>query len=337
MPSDRQLYTRALNAVALRYGRMENDTVRRIWALLRQVQGEIAADLTSAEGFRAYQLREVLESVDRYLAAFDAQAIAELRGGIAGAYQFGGAYVVDPLTAVGLDAGFNQLTPQILNVIVDASADLVTGISEPIRRFLNLQIRQVALQQLTPIEAMRNISQHFGFVSMRPGRETVKGIAYNAERIVRTELSRNFNLATHSQQLATAERVPELRKKWIATGDARTRQTHLAAHMRYMDNPIPVSEPFEVGGELLMYPLDPNGSPGNVIHCRCRSISVHPLVGVLPLKTDDRIRSELERRKEALVWAMGLLRQRVTPETQLGVRMLEARVSEIEAAVRVAA
>ena len=32
---------------------------------------------------------------------------------------------------------------------------------------------------------------------------------------------------------------------------------------------IPVDDPFIVGGEELMFPGDPNGSPGNVINCRC--------------------------------------------------------------------
>lgn len=336
MPTPKQVYARKLNAIAARYGKMETGTVRRIWELLREVEREIRADLVSAEGFRAYQLREVLKSVEQYLDAFDAQAVAALRDGIRGAYQFGGAYVVEPLEEIGVTAAFLQTTPQTLNVIVDASADLVTGITSDVRRFINLQIRQAALQQITPVDAMQNISKHLGFVSMRPGRETVKGVAYNTERIVRTEMGRTFNLATHSQQLATAERVPELMKRWVATGDGRTRESHLVAHMRYRDNPIPVNEPFEVGGALLMYPLDPAGPPEETINCRCRSVTIHPRVGVLATPLDGRVSAELERRREALEFALGLLYQRPDAASQLGARALEWRAREVDAAMRVA-
>jgi len=246
---------------------MQRDTLRQIWKLLQQVESEIQRDLLSAEGFRQFQLTELLRGIERYIAAFDDRATAALRAGLEQSFRFGGAYVVDPLDAIGVGVGFFEPTPAMMNVIVEASADLVTGISEPLLRFVNLQVRQVALQQIAPIDAMRNISNNIGFVSMRPGRETVKGIAYNAERIIRTETGRAFNLASHSQQLAVAERVPGMLKRWVASGDARTRETHLAAHMRYLGNPIPVSEPFHVGGSLLMYPGDPNGAPSEIINC----------------------------------------------------------------------
>jgi len=335
MPSDRQLYAAALNRVALRYGRMERDTLRKIWALLKQVQGEIQRDLVDAEGFRQYQLTELLKSVERYVASFDAEATAAMRAGLGQSFQFGGAYVTDPLEAIGVGVGFFEPTPAMLNVIVEASADLVTGISEPLLRFVNLQVRQVALQQISAVDAMRNISNNIGFVSMRPGRETVKGIAYNAERIVRTEMGRAFNLASHSQQLAVSERVPELTKRWVASGDARTRESHLVAHMRYLDNPIPVSEPFHVGGSLLMYPGDPNGVPAEIINCRCTSVSLHPRVGVLGSPLDGRISDELVRRREALSGALLLLHERPSFNAQLAVRMIEGRLGVVEAAIRI--
>jgi len=335
VPSDRQLYAAALNRVALRYGRMERDTLHKIWALLKQVQGEIQGDLLGAEGFQQYRLAELLKGVERYIDAFDARATVEMRAGLGQSFQFGGAYVTDPLDAIGIGVGFFEPTPAMLNVIVEASADLVTGISEPLLRFINLQVRQVALQQISSIDAMRNISNNIGFVSMRPGRETVKGIAYNAERIVRTEMGRAFNLASHTQQLAVAERVPKLTKRWVASGDALTRESHLVAHMRYLDNPIPVSEPFHVGGSLLMYPGDPNGEPAEIINCRCTSLSIHPRVGVLETSLDGRISDELVQRREALLGALLLLHQRPSFNAQPGVRAVEGRLGVVEAAIRI--
>ena len=56
-------------------------------------------------------------------------------------------------------------------------------------------------------------------------------------------------------------------KAWLTRRDASVRQSHAAADRQQ----VPVSEPFQVGGEALMYPGDPNGSAKNVIRCRCTS------------------------------------------------------------------
>lgn len=55
------------------------------------------------------------------------------------------------------------------------------------------------------------------------------------------------------------------RKEWTSARDADTREEHLRADGQIVDK----NEPFEVGGELLMYPGDPNGSAWNIINCRC--------------------------------------------------------------------
>ena len=61
----------------------------------------------------------------------------------------------------------------------------------------------------------------------------------------------------------------KLQKSWNAILDSRTREAHAEADAEYMANPIDIDENFIVDGEELEYPRDPNGSPGNVINCRC--------------------------------------------------------------------
>ena len=91
--------------------------------------------------------------------------------------------------------------------------------------------------------------------------------------------------------------LPGLTKRWIATADNRTRPSHLAAHMRYGENPIPIEEPFIVGGAELRYPCDPLGPPEESVNCRCRMASIVPEVGVLKSPLDGKIKAELEGRK----------------------------------------
>lgn len=65
-----------------------------------------------------------------------------------------------------------------------------------------------------------------------------------------------------------------MRKVWNAVMDMKTRPYHSEAHIKYHTTPIPIYEPFIVGGEALMYPKDPAGSAGNIINCRCTSFYI---------------------------------------------------------------
>jgi len=56
-----------------------------------------------------------------------------------------------------------------------------------------------------------------------------------------------------------------LNKVWMANHDAKTRPDHAEAD----GQEVGMDESFDVGGEQLMYPGDPAGSPGNIINCRC--------------------------------------------------------------------
>lgn len=86
-----------------------------------------------------------------------------------------------------------------------------------------------------------------------------------AERIARTETTGAYNAGAMQ---AYAEEQAAV-KTWLCAPDDRTRDAHLEANGQV----VAVSEPFDVGGELLMYPGDPSGSPGNVINCRCTTIA----------------------------------------------------------------
>jgi uncharacterized protein with gpF-like domain len=59
-------------------------------------------------------------------------------------------------------------------------------------------------------------------------------------------------------------------KQWLTSGAGNVRAAHAAAN----GQTVPVTEHFEVGGEALESPGDPNGSPGNVINCHCVAIAV---------------------------------------------------------------
>ena len=80
--------------------------------------------------------------------------------------------------------------------------------------------------------------------------------------IARTE---THSASVHAMDKAMKATRIEMWKIWVAARDTRTRAAHRAANGQKRL----LTEPFDVGGEKLMNPGDPRGSPANVIQCRC--------------------------------------------------------------------
>lgn len=306
VPMPKQQYVKKLNDIALRYGRVEDETIRQSLAMLKQMQGELAAELSRVEGWEAYRVRELKANIDRMIAEYQARLTAQVQDAVRQAVASGEDYVIAPLGEIGIAANFYRPGRAQINTLLDFSADLVRGISDDLRSSINDQIRRAALGQQSPFSAMKGITQAMG-LDARTGIwkrriDPVKGVAARAETILRTELQRVYNLSTHSQQLATAQVIPGLLKGWVATGDTRTRDSHLRAHIEYKDHPIPVEEPFILkdrqGRAELMCPGDPQAPPRFTINCRCRSVTVHPAVGRIGSSLDGRIAAELKRREK---------------------------------------
>jgi hypothetical protein len=108
-------------------------------------------------------------------------------------------------------------------------------------------------------------------------REIMKRLKFKARwmarRIVRTETTASANFGI---QLSASDIYGDdvLVKEWIASAGGRTRDTHRTADITYGNNPIPVNEPYIVGGSRMMFPSDTQlgASAKEVVNCRCVSI-----------------------------------------------------------------
>jgi predicted ABC-type ATPase len=67
---------------------------------------------------------------------------------------------------------------------------------------------------------------------------------------------------------ASNEPPPISTKQWLSSHDARVRDTHASADGQR----VPIDQPYNVGGEPLMYPGDPSGSNAETINCRCTEL-----------------------------------------------------------------
>jgi len=296
----KQQYIDELNQIASRYGMLEDTTIRRMLTMLKRLRSQIAGEMTAVETWDDFRRQQLERGIQRLIDGFERDLQGEIVSSVQQATEYGGQSVTGPMRAAGLGVGFFQPSRALVNTLVDFSARLVKDIADRTRRQIDQQIRLAALGQKGAAQAMADVTKTLG-VDARTGvwkarPDPVSGIAARAETIVRTEMQRAYNLSTYAQQQESAKRIPGLTKSWIATADARTRESHLRAHLRYKDNPIPIDEPFRVGGADLMYPGDPNGPPGETINCRCRSVTHHPAIGRVGSSLDGRIAATLQRR-----------------------------------------
>lgn len=93
-----------------------------------------------------------------------------------------------------------------------------------------------------------------------------------AEMIARTETINAFNNGDWDGDQALGEFGP-VYKYWMATLDARGRETHIAANRQVKL----MSEPFIVGGEEMMFPHAPGASAKNVVNCIVEGEKVLPI------------------------------------------------------------
>lgn len=98
--------------------------------------------------------------------------------------------------------------------------------------------------------------------------DVFNGRRANALTIARTETAGAYNFA--SQDAWEQSGVVEA-KEWLTAHDELVRDSHAEAEAQ---GPIPIGERFEVGEDMLMFPGDPDGSPGEVINCRCTIVPV---------------------------------------------------------------
>lgn len=122
-------------------------------------------------------------------------------------------------------------------------------------------ITQSIIQGESIQEAAKRLAQTTGSTNMNAMRMHTRTALTGAQNAGRIE-------AMHEQQ----EMGIEVKKKWIATLDDRTRDTHAQLDGQVVD----VDEPFRVDGMEIMEPGDPSAPPELVYNCRCSLGYVYP-------------------------------------------------------------
>lgn len=146
-------------------------------------------------------------------------------------------------------------------------------LQDQLRRTRNLMVR-------TPDEVFRQILKAIGDVvatggTVKDQAEAVRHVLdvtgienwpARSKTVAVTEVHRAWNMGALAAAMRAQQRIGPLMKRWVARDDSKTR----IAHDRADGQTVFINQPFIVNMEPLMSPGDPNGSPGNVINCRCK-------------------------------------------------------------------
>ena len=293
----------ALSTAPLTDERRERN-VEQWWSVYRQLNGVqrtgIQGMLRELKAFRqdvTERLLAVPSSDDTWQMAQLRDLRAELSDAITGFEKRGSEVMRDTLTSgsrLGVDATvtpvemameadldrermFNLFEPQ-LQAAYQRSALMVKEIAETARQAIDEQLRKTVYGQQKTLDARRNIVRYCDI----PERATDRfgPLAYQAARIVHTELANTYELASQAAQGETMRQLPlePWQKIWLHSGQSvagGARPAHAALH----GTAVGKDEFFNVNGYPAMGPHDPNLPASEIIFCRCTSILWNPLWG----------------------------------------------------------
>ena len=151
-----------------------------------------------------------------------------------------------------------------------ARARLASGDPAEMEKYLNMELRdhrfdptiRRAIRDGKPVPARTVVAASRSYNN--------RMLKFRGNVIGRTETLRALNggrdEALRQLKDTGAVKDPHIKRIWDATGDSRTRETHLQADGQTV---VGMDEPFSIGGFSMMYPGDPDGPAQESIQCRC--------------------------------------------------------------------
>jgi len=228
----------------------------RIAKRTRQVMVELIT--TSTEMFiNSLTASGDMTAFDYIIQGWDEYATGELVENLQGMYLAGGVatYVTAPTTG----AFSTDIANTWINIVNQTAVDYALDASNRMKdvgltAWNNIKNNvSAAVEQGTSVENLKKLLEKNKSFS-----------EYRAETIARTEVGSALLNGSWNGMAALGEFGPT-HKVWIATADARSRETHIQVATKV----LPINEPYDVGGEPMMYPHSPGASAKNVINCRC--------------------------------------------------------------------
>lgn len=248
--------TRQMNAWNAERRASAGDVMRVLARADAKVQAVLKNAPTDWQSYHMPQLKRAIEKAMEET-ALELKAAAELHQGRA--FAFGRDALDAPLGMAGFK--LDMLAPVIdtrqMAAMRAFMTDRMEGLAARALEKINGQLGLVMAGAQAPTDALNSISA------------LLQGDRGRALTVMRTEIGRAYATATHERMGEAKAYLPALKKQWRKSGKLHGRLEHIAAHGQVRD----VDKPYDVGGEKLMYPRDPNGSAKNTINCGCESVA----------------------------------------------------------------
>lgn len=150
---------------------------------------------------------------------------------------------------------------------VSEAGQRITGITGTSREIAIRKLRELMTRAQSEGIAGNQLSQ---FLRDELEKEFSRFEQWRADRIVQTEsvTAQNKGSFEGAKSLGI-----DLKKKWVATPGLAVEERH-AVMFGVNGQEQEMNMPFNIGGESMMYPGDPNASADNVINCRCDMIYI---------------------------------------------------------------
>lgn len=268
MPSKeqrRQAYIRAVRDLIERRGALEGAEVREARKLLERVRKSVAAELRDAPSEFTKEWGARMErALDEAFGDFAAKYGRSVSGAAKETAEEAAGGLARAVKDFGLEVG---TLPRISLAQVEAAqavtVDWVKSVAKEKAAKVAGQIKTAMLGGMTPSELINAI------VPSVKGSKTLREALAVSEVIARTQLNQGNQLGGQLRMGQMAQKA-EIEKSWLWSGVQRVAHSLASGQRRAVD------QPYDVGGEKLMFPCDPDGSPGNIINCGCVSIPYVP-------------------------------------------------------------
>lgn len=262
--------------------------------------------------FTTSQIPSIQASINDAISQFSGSASSELISQFDEAFNLGSTVTASGLRSVGIPLSNPGVSRQVLTTVSNISGTLVQDVSSQMGARINAAIARSTFG-LEPAGNTIRLIDNMLSTQTRVRREGLRrtGFGFRAETIARTEINRVYTSSQQGASQILSNSIPGLRKSWLTATDGRVRKGHKQTENRYRPGgsigPIPINDRFEVkvfsrvgrsefftfGGrrvrvskpalrrgrvitDHLLHPVDPAGSPGAVINCRCTVMDVVP-------------------------------------------------------------
>jgi hypothetical protein len=219
--------------------------------------------------FQGEQWKSKRQSIEDVLYDADSTAMRMINDGKMDVFTAGANYMGYELEQHGrIDTGFNLYDgPTVTRLLKDDPQILPKARVKKEKAYVwyNKLVNNCVLQGIIQGESINEIAARIGRTT---GERTENAMKRNAlTAYTGAQNAGRIEGMKQAQQMGI-----DVKKRWIATMDSRTRDAHRDLDGQVQD----VDKPFKSSLGDIMYPGDPKAKPGNVYNCHCAVGSAYP-------------------------------------------------------------